>query len=313
MQLFLRINKSMLLRKIALVLAMVIAAGVHTPALAAKPAQAKKFPVYYALKFSQPVSGFEQCGLTALPIIYPGSLFKGSKLGDRPDYAQLRKVGAPTVLSATANTADKLAVLDVEGSWDLQPGDSAVVMAGKALNYHDLLHFLKLELQSLNAAARLGYFRVAPPAFYQSPGKDGQKTPYELATAALKKVGNESDALFPQLYGYTTPENFQAYANGTLRVARANWPGKPVYPFLWMQRRVDPAQTGGQLRHEFLPKGAFGLQLQAVKDAGAEGVVIWGTVGDGQARADWNRNADWWLETKAFLKKQGVDLKACKL
>ncbi|WP_159715355.1 hypothetical protein [Geminicoccus flavidas] len=286
--------------------------GISMFAQPAPAAAAKALPVYYALKFNQTITGFEQCGLKPMPIVYPGALFKGGKQGQTPDYAQLRRKGAPTVRDAAAKTADKFVVLDVEGSWDLLPTDSAAVMTSKAADYYDLLHFLKQELKALKSSARVGYFRVAPPPFYESPAS-GKKTPYELGVAALKRVGNESDALFPQLYGYTTPANFRAYTNGTMKAARANWPKKPVYPFLWMQRRAAWDVAGGRYVHELLPKGAFALQLQTVKDSGADGVVIWGTLGNDKARLDWNGKADWWLETKAFLKKQGVDLKGCKL
>jgi len=300
--------------RFSLLLAAIATIGVSMFAQGAPAAAAKSFPVYYALKFNQTVTGFEQCGLKPMPIVYPGALFKGGRLGETPDYAQLRKKGAPTVRDAAARTADKFVVLDVEGSWDLLPTDSADALKGKATDYYDLLYFLKQELKALKATAKVGYFRVAPPDFYQNPSLPGQpKTTYELATAALKKVGDASDALFPQLYGYESPAHFRKYTFGTVGTARANWPKKPVYPFIWMQRRAAWDVKAGRYINEMLPKGAFALQLQTVKDSGADGVVIWGTLGNDQARLDWNRNADWWLETKAFLKKQGVDLKGCKL
>ena len=280
----------------------------------ASAASANKFTVYYSLKFTQPVSGFDQCGLVPMPIIYQGALFKKSVLGSLPDYNQIKKVGAPTVQTAVAATTHKMAVLDVEGSWALSPNDSDGVMAGKAADYYDLLSFLKTELKARGVSAKLGYFEVAPPSFYQSPSANGQpKTPYERAVTALDVVARNSDVLFPQLYGYLNPEHFKKYTTGTVGTARARWPNKPVYPFIWMQRRADPVVPGGPYVNEMVPKGALRIQLDTVKASGANGVVIWGTLGNTQARLDWDPKADWWLETKAFMKKQGADLSKCKL
>jgi hypothetical protein len=295
-------------------LASIVAFGGLLAAAPAAEAASKSFKLYYALKFTQPVTGFDQCGMAPMPIVYQGTMFAGGQLGPVPDHARLKKKAAPYVDTAARGTTHNMVVLDVEGSWDLLPTDSRSAMASKATDFYDLIHFLKGELAARKSPARVGYFRVAPPEFYQAPSVKGQpKTAYEEAVAALKRVGDESDALFPQLYAWGDPEMYKRYAAGTVAAARSSWPKKPVYPFLWMQYRKSWNAAGGRYNVELLPKGGFAMQLQAVKDGGADGAVIWGTVGNGQARLDWDKKADWWLETKAFLARQGADMSKCKL
>ncbi|WP_027132530.1 hypothetical protein [Geminicoccus roseus] len=300
-------------RFLSLFIAIATLAGILAAAPTAEAAS-KSFKLYYSLKFNQTVSGFDQCGMMPMPIVYHGTLFSGGKLGPVPDYARLKNKAAPFVDAAAQSTTHHMVVLDVEGSWALLPTDSRAEMESKATDYYDLLHFLKGELKARRSAAKLGYFRVAPPEFHQSPSAQGQpKKPYEEAVAALKRVGDQSDVLFPQLYAWGEAAMFRRYAAGTVATARSNWPKKPVFPFLWMQYRTAWNAAAGRYDVELLPKGGFGMQLQAVKDAGADGAVIWGTLGNSQARLDWDRNADWWLETKAFLASQGADMSKCKL
>ena len=47
---------------------------------------------------------------------------------------------------------------------------------------------------------------------------------------------------------------------------------------------ADPVVPGGPYVNEMVPKGALRIQLDTVKASGANGVVIWGTLGNTQAR-----------------------------
>jgi len=81
---------------------------------------------------------------------------------------------------------------------------------------------------------------------------------------------------------------------------------RPVYPYLWPQYHGFASDTA--IRRKLVEQGVFRTQLETLKRLGADGVVIWGTLGAeeaGERRARWAADMDWWVETKQFMAAEG--------
>jgi hypothetical protein len=125
-------------------------------------------------------------------------------------------------------------------------------------------------------AARLPSYRTA----YQQ---------WQAANDRLASLVARVDYLFPSLYTfYDDPAGWQYYAEGTIQEARRF--GKPVFPFLQMYYHPSNATIGG----DELPRAVWRAELDTTREL-ADGAVIWGGW-----QMNWNGNANWWKETKAF-------------
>jgi hypothetical protein len=118
----------------------------------------------------------------------------------------------------------------------------------------------------------------------------------------LQPVTDASDVLFPQLYAMTLDQDaWVKFAQLTVQEFKRIAKGKPVYPLIWPEvydQYVDGA--GDLIGYDF-----WKLQLQTLKDAGADGVVIWAPSG-----FNWNPNDGWWTATKEFVSGMDSDSSA---
>jgi len=98
---------------------------------------------------------------------------------------------------------------------------------------------------------------------------------------------NETDAYFPELYTAIGDSlAWIKYANATIREAKRLSGGKPVYPYIWPQYPSKPIP--GTANYTEINYTFWKTQLQTIKDAGADGAVVWGGY-----EQNWNPDAGW--------------------
>jgi hypothetical protein len=129
---------------------------------------------------------------------------------------------------------------------------------------------------------------------------EGAFLEWQRANDILKPLMDKVDVVFPSLYAfYDNPAGWDKYAYGMIMEAKRLAPGKPVYPFIWMQfhASVDPNVS-------YVSGPFWEVQLDACRQY-ADGMVIWGSyqrTTDGKwVTAVWNEEAGWWVETEEFL------------
>ncbi|WP_222182847.1 hyaluronidase [Geminicoccus harenae] len=297
-------------------------------------APAKSFKLYQSFTFANQPDGLDKCGLTRLPLLTPSLFFPGGKSTDRIDRAYVDQRLAKIEAMFTPKSGD-IGIVNIEGAWSIKRTDAPAVVRQKVDRYLDVLDYLE---DRLGGKYRFGVYGEAPLKDYFSYQTDYFGHPASVqyqdfiqapALAAqvnlgIERLARRSDALFPPQYtlwyddlGRTEAERWELTVQGwtvaareSLKVAK-RW-DRPVYPFVWMQyhNKINVPE----LANKFLPKGFFGYQLETLKKLGADGVVIWGTLGpDGTGRASFDRNADWWREFLAFARTNGADLSGCTL
>jgi hypothetical protein len=140
---------------------------------------------------------------------------------------------------------------------------------------------------------KFGYYGVLPEIAYWpivNPA-GGQLDAWHRANRLTQKIASHVDVIFPSLYTFYTDEaGWETYARETLKEARSY--GKPVYAFLWPEFH----DSNQELRGQNLPREFWRKQLEFCR-LNADGIVIWG----GWQRR-WDENAEWWQETKLFLR-----------
>ena len=116
---------------------------------------------------------------------------------------------------------------------------------------------------------------------FPDPPRKGQKSEAaELAKAV--------DAFFPSMYTFdNNREKWKGKLTGLVQAAHQIAPGTPVYPYLWPKYHKGGAKTG------MLSGDHWRFELDAARECGADGVVIWG--------ATTNNTPPWWQETLKFI------------
>lgn len=140
--------------------------------------------------------------------------------------------------------------------------------------------------------AKFGYYGLLPCLDYWSLVKnDPDKIKrWEECNTQLDPLAEHVDVIFPSLYTfYNDPQGWDIFAAAQLRAARRYH--KPVYAFLWPEFHV----SNRLLKDKNLPGNFWRHELEFCRTR-ADGVVIWGGY-----QKPWDENAEWWIETKAFL------------
>ena len=120
--------------------------------------------------------------------------------------------------------------------------------------------------------------------FPEAPGKEYAAQAARLAASV--------DAFFPSMYTFDTNRDaWRKKAEGLVLAAHRIAPGKPVYFYVW------PQFHGGT--HAVLSGDQWAFELDAARDVGANGVVLW----SGTRTPPWDDAAPWWQATLAFLKR----------
>jgi hypothetical protein len=178
--------------------------------------------------------------------------------------------------------------LDVE-HWRLygQPDEVIDQNVGKFIQLADRVRAAAPNL-------KFGYYGVLPEIVYWpivSPAAHEELNAWRRSNRRTREIARHVDVIFPSLYTfYSDPPGWERYARETLKEARTY--GKPVYAFLWPEFH----DSNERLRGQNLPRDFWRMELEFCR-RNADGVVIWG----GWQRR-WDENAEWWQETKLFLR-----------
>jgi hypothetical protein len=158
-------------------------------------------------------------------------------------------------------------------------------------NIKNLKHALQIAHQTV-PGKKFGFYNVVPCWDYWGLVKNNQAAikQWEDCNARMDELAQDVDIVMPSLYTYyDDPRGWDIYAAELLRAARRY--NKPVYVFLWPEFHV----SNRFLRGKNVPGDFWRHELEFCKSR-ADGIVIWGGW-----QEQWNENADWWKETKAFL------------
>lgn len=254
----------------------------------------------------------EACGIERVPLISEGAIF-GSAMPrhDAPLDLTGARLKQATDTIAKATPPSRLVVLNVEKQgWMIKRADHQA--ARKSQQYATLMTHFRSQPAIRAKGTLLGYFGEAPINDYFGYIAGRSQVPYNLATNSFaRRIAQASDVLFPQMYTRyreSGSKGWIARAEGIMRLIRQDWEKqvgrKPVYPYLWPQYHDFASDRA--IRKALVDKGVFATQLETLKRLGADGVVLWGTLGtDGARRARWEKDMAWWVETKAFMRANG--------
>jgi hypothetical protein len=292
------------------------------PAFAShQQATTPKFRIFWQMSWADGVTAkaptaaqLKACGIEQVPLVTETTIF-GSKM---PRYHQALDLAGAQIKSATAKIAaatpaSRMVVLNVEKQgWMIKPGDPQA--ARKAQQYTQLIDHFRRQPAIRTKGTLLGYFGAAPINDYFGYIAGRGQVAQNLATNSFaKQIAQASDVLFPQMYTRyreTGSKGWVAKAEGVMRLIRQDWQPqigkKPVYPYLWPQYHDYASDVA--IRKKLVDKGVFLTQLQTLQRLGADGAVIWGTLGadgSGYKRLRWEKDMAWWVEAKQFMKANG--------
>ena len=242
-------------------------------------------------------------GLKKNQIFYESDLFPLGQYS-QPNEAAVR--AAARRLVDSGYPTNEPVQLDIEfWEWDTHWATDAV--AADAMN--KLIQIIRWFKNEAPQYTKVGYYAAGPNRQYW-PAQD----PVASSPAFVKWQGSndflapliaETGALYPSLYTfYNDRAGWVKYAKANIAEAKRIGGGKPVYPFIWP--RYHESGDMGQI---YIDDEFWKLQLQTVKAAGADGVIIWG--GCTRART-WTGNWPWWQATRDFLAAQTATTTAPK-
>jgi hypothetical protein len=171
--------------------------------------------------------------------------------------------------------------------WPLNPSSP-----GELSKNIDMLNRVLAVAHEALPNATFGYYGLLPCRDYWSVvgGDPAKFRAWQTCNAALDRIGEHVDFIFPSIYTFYNDQNgWDKFAAAQLEAARRYH--KSVYAFLWPEFHVSNAA----LRGKNIPAAFWRHQLEFCK-AHADGIVIWGGW-----QEQWDEQAAWWLETKAFL------------
>jgi hypothetical protein len=244
------------------------------------------------------------CGSRGEQSSAPGgfTVFDGLLYRNKPD---LTSVGMPRIIQvnqpqgyggpiddakvratlATLRDFHGVVFLDYE-TWELN-GPPAVV----AENVAKYNHVAQIAHESVPNAL-FGYYGMIPCREYWGlVNQDRDKIrAWKECNREGENIAGHVDVIFPSLYTfYNDQKSWDIYARGMIEEARRYH--KPVYVFLWPEFHVsNPLLKGTNIPAQF-----WRHQLDFCRGL-ADGIVIWGGW-----QEEWQEDAPWWVETKAFL------------
>jgi hypothetical protein len=231
-------------------------------------------------------------------LVFDGLLYKGKP--DLASFGMTQIVGINPVGQTTDRVDDehvrtRMQVLhDYDGvlyldyeSWPLFRMPEPTFAA----NIENLKAVVKIA-HDVAPAAKIGYYDIVPCRDYWSLVKNDQATikQWQDCNVRVEDLAQYVDVVMPSLYTfYNDPHGWDIYAAALLDAARRYH--KPVYAFLWPEFHVSNSLLKGQN----IPASFWRHELEFCRSR-ADGIVIWGGW-----QVEWDEQAPWWLETKAFL------------
>jgi hypothetical protein len=260
---------------------------------ASKADTKRSFTIYDATLYSGKPT-LSKYGIDAIDVIYDGNVYsKGGNTDALPTQTQIDN----SLKHLT--TKDALVVLDFEG-WHIQGHSSDPdLMKSNGEKYYRLLQMYKKS----NPNRKYGFFGVLPPGNFTASLASVDSRQFEHwqdDNLRLLPLAESIDAAFPEAYTYTSSkDDWLNSLQMHLLQLRKIYSG-PVYVFIWPQY-FDHAPATEDLRLKYIPAGFWRFQLEQLSQL-VDGAIIWGGW-DFEKRnpSNWNENAEWWQETKAFL------------
>lgn len=245
---------------------------------------------------------FEGFGIHNAGIIYQGTL------------------GTPAMESNTRTAADHAAglyynnIVQVDYEYFLigpdrrESGDS--VAHYQTLRLCELAQWFKSQQPTLKA----GFFEMVPlenpksRSVFLGGDRSGYNDPtilaaWQRANDSLHILVDAVDYLAPSLYPwYADTSEFCGIARAIISEARRIAKGKKVYPIISPQYAPFGNQPPGTVvNYDYMAR-----ILKTVKDAGADGVIIWGSTLVAPNNYQWDANAGWWTALKEFMASLGA-------
>lgn len=255
----------------------------------------KEFKVYDGTQY-QNRPDMKQYGIKDITILYASRFWdKNQSRKDIPSEKRLKS------LAQKYDGKTEMIVLDIE-HWKVQGHPLRPWIINESIEkYTETIKLFK----SYTTQSRVGYFGGPfPISNYNASIADKNSSLYKTwieDNSKLTSLANHVDAVFPSVYTYN--ENIAEWEKSFLRKIenlKRFYNGK-VYVFLWPQY-FDNKPAPEHLRLEYIDPEFWKHQLEFAKQH-VDGVVIWGGWDfKNWRRLDWDNNAEWWLETKKFIK-----------
>lgn len=231
----------------------------------------------------------QAAGLTPLPLVYESVADPAWSKTDRTNLPSQSSLTKAVKKSAEGSN---LVCLDFE-AWPLT---STLTSLNEPIT--KLLTILQWSKQAA-PNVKFGFYGVPPIQEYWGPasGPTSEKGKAWLnASAKLAPLADKVDVIFPSLYTfYTDQDQWESFAINQIQQAKKY--NKPVYVFLWPQYHDSNFLLGTK----YIPRSYWKRQLQVAYKY-ADGLVIWGGWDFKKpGQAQWDENAEWWQETKAFI------------
>jgi hypothetical protein len=182
---------------------------------------------------------------------------------------------------------DGVVFLDYE-VWPLRDAAPEKI-ASNIIKFNQVLEIAR----EIAPSATVGYYGLMPCREYWGLVEHNEQkiAQWKECNRQGERIAEHVDVIFPSLYTfYDNQVAWDAYAKGMIEEARRY--NKPVYVFLWPEFHVSNIL----LRGTNIPAKFWRHQLEFCR-ALADGIVIWGGW-----KEQWNETADWWVETKSFMK-----------
>ena len=249
---------------------------------------ASAFTVYDALQFLNKPD-LSSHGLKNNRLFYESDLFPLGQYS-QPNEAAVR--AAARRLVESGYPPDEPVQLDIElWEWDTHYGTDAVV----ADSMKKLIQVIRWFRNEAPQYTKVGYYGAGPtrqlgPAL--EPAASPAFVKWQGSNDFLAPLIAEKGALYPSLYTfYNDRAEWVKYAQANIAEAKRIAGGKPIYPYIWPRYH-----EGGNMGNIYIDYEFWKLQLQTIKEAGVDGVIIWGGY-----REQWTGSWPWWQATRDFL------------
>jgi hypothetical protein len=253
--------------------------------LTAFSAKAQDFIVLQELFYlNQPADTyFEALGIKTDYVIYQ------SAVGDPPVEANARNAAR----NAIGRSYDGFVQLDIESMENDTRYVSVDSAKSSVTKMCELLRWVKSEAPSL----KVGFYAFLPLTNLYAYANRNDSLAWLANNDIMQPLADSVDYLCPSLYAfYDDTLQYIRASRAIIREARRLGKGKPVYPYISPQYHPS-----GSHPYQHVSKEYFAVMLRTVKEAGADGVVIWGGAANAPSIGTWDAGYGWWSATQEFL------------
>jgi hypothetical protein len=250
-------------------------------------ASAQGFTVLQEFFFlSQPPdSYFESLGIKSDYVVY------GSWVDDPPK---------ETLVRSTARVAAQQPLYDRMMQYDIECWETDYRMVGRAqaefsaVLYAQAIRWAKDEEPTL----KVGLYSQVPVTDIYAYTSFPLLAAWQAGNDLLQPLADVLDYLCPGAYCYyNDTTQYAGYGTAMVVEAKRLAKGKKVFPY------VSPQFHPSSPHHDqFVSKEYFAKVLRTIKEAGADGVIIWGgNLAMGETESAWDPSAGWWQAVKEFM------------